>query len=224
MRILEFVDQLEEDMQARVETGDKAQRYVYSWIRANVPGLKLGRPQYAKKGSQGLDMVMNINDQRFVFEIKNRTTRHVLIQLFSEQVKRGEAGIRSAKFLQMMGYRPNVTMLMDEFRKGGNMQVGFAGDPGVESGSGRFPVLKAPAPRVCKSLRDEYVSALQAGGVNYFCLYTVQDAQMQIYFTGLGQNILNAPVFPAFPYARLDTAGSADYPQTIRAAVKARFA
>lgn len=224
MRILEFSDQLEEDTQLRVTTGDKAQRQVYSYIRANVPGLKLGRPQYAKKGSQGLDLVMNINDQRFVFEVKNRTTRHVLIQLFSEQVRRGDPGLRSAKFLKMLGQQPNLTAVIDYYRKGGNTQVGFAGDPGVDSASGRMPALPAPPPAVCRLLRDEYVNALQQNGINYFVIYTMQDDSLQIYHTGLGNNVLKAPLVPVFPFARLDTAGSADYPKTIRAAVKARFA
>lgn len=220
MRILEFVDQVLLELQKRVTTGDIAQRFIYRYIKATRPDLKLGTPRYAKQGSTSSDIVMNINDQSYIFEVKNRTTRHILIQLFSEQVRRGEPGKKIPIFLQMMGYPADLTKVIDTFRTK-DKTVGFAGDPGIDSASGRLPVLGPPPPKVLATLRKYFISYLQEKQVSYFCLVTGNETT--VFYTGYGTNILEAPSLPAVMFARLDTTGPAHHPKTIRACVKVRF-
>jgi hypothetical protein len=107
-----------------------------------------------------------------------------------------------------MGFKQNFVGLVDFYKQYDKM-VGLAGDKGV-SKSGFLPMqFTTKETVILTEMRNVIIDHFKEGGDNYFVVHNRSNNSLQMYFTGLGENILKLPQLPEFKLFALQTYGGA---------------
>lgn len=209
--------------QTRVAHGAEAQASFAERLATAIgPGFKL--ISSAPMSSQAPDVVGSVNGQDVQFEIKGRNSQSSHITFFDRSIRRGgnDPMLNDVSAALTQGKLNNFEQMIDAYRKK-NKAVGFPGDKGAPP-SGKLP----PEFRVSDdqalftSVRQHLIDHFAQAGDNYFAVVNRDTNQTEIFWTGAGQNPLNAPVFPQLIFVLLDTYGGA-YKGAMRVAMKVKL-
>jgi hypothetical protein len=101
--------------------------------------------------------------------------------------------------------------------------IGFPGDVGTPT-SGKLPkCLKIDNTEVLSDVRLAIISKLHTHRDNYFIIVSKHPKlKTHVFYTGCGENVLNAPMLPPISMAKLRTYGTARK-DSMRVALKVSF-
>lgn len=220
MKLLEVLQGNISDVDlSRVQAGMDAQKDVISVVKQELMkrGFDPGRvTHYARRSQKGNDVVIKYEGGNLSIESKNRDVASRPIIIAQQRVNRGDIGDMLAEYLPAFGFPANVTKFVDMLRKK-NKKVGFSKDPGVRGALQRITTEDGAA---LAHIRSVYLASLAERGDNYVAI-TTGDKDVQLYFTGVGKNVLKKPQLPEFKRAMIDTTGSANPNQNqIRLGIK----
>jgi hypothetical protein len=215
--------------QSRVAAGSETQNLIATKVEEIA--FKLGKNyefvSTARIGSTAPDLVVTIDGKKIQFEIKGTTSASAPVTFFDKSVNRrsappsviediGRVYINNLKLgsysistlMKNMGFKHNFVGLIDFYNKYDN-KVGLAGDKGV-SKSGFLPMQFTTSERtILTEMRKVIIDHFKEGGDNYFVIHNRSNDNLQMYFTGFGENILKLPVLPEFKRFALQTYGGA---------------
>jgi hypothetical protein len=206
--------------QTRVYAGADAQQSFVGRLQAAVgQGFKL--ISVAPMSSQAPDVIAEINGQSCQFEIKGRGGQAAHITFFDRSIRRGNRDPMLDDVARALA-GTNVESfehMIDMYRKK-NKAVGFPGDKGAPP-SGKLPpeFRVHDDPQLFERVRAHLIAHFNEAGDNYFAAMNRDNGKASVFWTGLGQNVLNAPAFPPLKSVVLDTYGGA-YKGAMRVALK----
>lgn len=177
--------------------------------------------------SQAPDLIVKIDDLSCQFEIKGRQTSTSSITLFDKSVRRGtnNDALDEIALVFSEGQFVDFETMIDN-HKLVNPAVGFPGDVGTPK-SGKLPpeFRIRTDPLLLKNIREFLLNKFKQTGDNYFAVFNKDSSpsdQIQIFYTGVGVNSIDAPNFPEINSITLDTYGGS-YKGAMRVAVKVQL-
>jgi hypothetical protein len=215
--------------QNRVASGSATQNLIANKVEEIA--FKLGKNyefiSTARIGSTAPDLIVSIDGKKIQFEIKGTTTTSAPVTFFDKSVNRRTAApeiiediakvyINSLKFtgksvsalMTSARIKQNFVGLIDFYRQSNN-KVGLAGDEGAPK-SGFLPTQFTTSDvEILTKMRKVIIDHFQEGGDNYFVVHNRSNDSLQMYFTGLGENVLDLPILPNFKSFALQTYGGA---------------
>lgn len=193
----------------RVLTGKAGQEQVYEYLIQTFSNQfsSIELVKTAGIGSKKADLVVSFDQHESQFEIKNASTRSAPITLFDKTVRREKPNPIIDGLIAVMTGRPQLSLvkLIDKMRVK-DKTVGFPGDKGVGK-SGKFYGQRIyDDSDFIVPVTDYILEHFAANQDNYFAV-NYGGGDVALYFTGYGENILNAPDFPTPKYVDLNTYG-----------------
>jgi hypothetical protein len=174
--------------------------------------------------SQAPDVIAEINDQTCQFEIKGRGNQASHITFFDRSIRRGNRDPMLDDVARALvgSDVDSFEQMIDMYRKS-NKAVGFPGDKGAPP-SGKLPpeFRVHNNPQLFERVRNHLLAHFGEAGDNYFAVLNRDDGKASVFWTSLGQNVLQAPMFPPLKMVVLDTYGGA-YKGAMRVALKVQL-
>jgi hypothetical protein len=226
----------------RVRQGLSSQEAVSIFIKAEARerGVKVRVVKRAAYGQKSNDVVMNLDGRTVSFEVKGIDGVGKSLPLFDKSVRRrnvppeietlAEAfaevisvgGGRLSRLLDTEGYPRTFLGMLDFYRDKVDPTIGLAEDPNSTS-SGKLPRdLASSDSRVTSVARKLVLNNLKSGGDSYFAVHDKRTDDVHVWYTGYGENVLDAPSFPPVKHVMIDTYGGSSRGAT-RVAVKIRI-
>lgn len=223
--------------QTRAVKGDSTQKAIMSKME-EVFGEKYKYISSADRSSKEPDLVCTIGGRRVQFEIKGRDNSASPITLFNSSLRRGAtpriemnelAGAFTNDtyydFEEMInGYRERELHLGFHKKRPALPVVGFPGDPHTPK-SGKIPpqFRVSDNPALFGRARNFISNNFKRSGDHYLVIDNRSgQGPVNIYWTGYGKNVLNAPKLPNITSAVLDTYGE-PYKGAMRVALKVQL-
>jgi hypothetical protein len=215
--------------QNRVASGSATQNLIAQKVEDIA--FKLGKNyefvSTARIGSTAPDLIVSIDGKKIQFEIKGTNSKSAPVTFFDKSVNRrspppdviediAKVYISNLKFvgkpisrlMSNMSIKQNFVGLIDFYRQY-DTKVGLAGDKGA-SKSGFLPTQFTTNERaILSDMRRVIIDHFKEGGDNYFVIHNRTNDDLQMFFTGLGENILKLPDLPEFKSFALQTYGGA---------------
>lgn len=226
-------------MVAGLSSQEAAALYFNAVARDNGQTFRV--EQQAAYGQQGTDLVVRVDGLLVRVEVKGVTGFAKPVPIFDKSVRRRNVprevedvtaayteslsfgGAKLKTVMASRGYPRNFLGVIDFFRDFSDPAVGLAEDPN-SAASGKLPrELFTRDQFVCRRARTILIDGLRRSQDSYFVVHDKKDDEIEVYYTGFGQNVLQAPDFPDLQEIALDTYGGASRGAT-RVAFKARFA
>jgi hypothetical protein len=215
--------------QNRVSAGSATQDLVAQKVEEIAFNLKKNYEfiSTARIGSTAPDLIVSIDGKKIQFEIKGTNSTTAPVTFFDKSVNRRSppptviediakvylnnlklAGKPISTLMKNMGFKQNFVGIIDFYNQY-DKKVGLAGDKGV-SKSGFLPMEFTTKERVILTeMRRVIIDHFKEGGDNYFVIHNRSNDSLQMYFTGLGENVLKLPELPEFKSFALQTYGGA---------------
>ncbi len=193
--------------QRRLHTGYQAQLSAATAICNYIPNATL--VSVAPPGSMAPDVIIAVDGINLQFEVKQvkNTTRPLV--LINKQVKRDTTEVLDVLTQLITHNDISFMQCMDNARRT-DKTIGFPSDEGVQI-SGKLPTILTKkhthqdSLQVCHSIVTQH---LHSKGDNYVAVVDSSTSRVFIFFTGLGQNTIQAPPLPQFASMSLKTYGS----------------
>lgn len=179
----------------------------------------------AKIGQQIPDLVVACGDKLIQIEIKGRSKRYTDLVFAEKSIRRGGVQSKTLTDLATICSKGQITcfeQLIDSYRID-DKAIGFPGDNGVIK-SGKIPkqLTIRDDQHMLDAIRQQTIAWIQQSGNNYFAIHNRSQQTIQMFYTGLGENVLNMPELPTFTQASLTTYGR-PYKGAMRVALKIKF-
>lgn len=211
------------EIQSRVETGSRAQNVICQKLQEKY-GNRIHIISTAKTASQAADLVFEFDGNQTQMEIKSHNTKTSPITFFDKSIRRGD----NLPFLDEVaatfsnGHSFSFEKLIDVYRET-NPAVGFPGDEGTPK-SGKLPsqLRITENEYLLDRFRQFLIRHFHEHQDTYFVVYNKDDQNAIIYYTGFGNNPLEAPLLPKVSKVILDTYGGA-YKGAMRVALKIKL-
>lgn len=217
-----------EATQGRVIQGHSSQEQTIHFLKRLAKGKQFELISSSRPGSKLPDIVAKINDVPVQFEVKGRSSGiGGQISIFNLSATRG---IRN-KLLDTIASifeDKNVSFeqAIDQHRKK-NPLIGYPGDQGALTSGKVPPTWKTSDSSKIDKFKKIIINHLHSKGDNYLIIHDRNQEKHYIFWTGLGQNVLNAPPLPPIRYIVADTGGGANLKrqqQGVRSGNSLRFA
>tara|TARA_R110001583_G_scaffold195051_1_gene368847 strand:+ start:732 stop:1811 length:1080 start_codon:yes stop_codon:yes gene_type:complete len=220
--------------QGRVSAGSSAQDLVYNKIEeiGASKGIEVDKISSARPGSTKPDIVVDYGGKEVQFEVKNRNSDRGFITLFDKSMRRGKTDPDIVKHV-MDAYANSVEGLpapftfenmIDYYKNKKDSRYGYCSDGLPVPKSGKIPNISFSSigEDALRELRNEMIEHFKHSGDNYFSVYSASSGKVDIYYTGLGDNILQMPEIPKITNAFLGSYGGCSSGAT-RVGFKIRF-
>lgn len=215
--------------QNRVASGSATQDLIAQKVEDIA--FKLGKNyefvSTARIGSTAPDLIVTIDGKQIQFEIKGTNSAIAPVTFFDKSVNRRSppprviediakvyisnlklVGKPISRLMTNMRIEQNFVGLIDFYNQY-DKKVGLAGDKGV-SKSGFLPTqFTTQEKSILSDMRKVIIDHFKEGGDNYFIIHNRSNDNLQMYFTGLGENVLKLPSLPDFKSFALQTYGGA---------------
>jgi hypothetical protein len=179
----------------------------------------------ASIGQKTPDLILQYDNVQTQVEVKGRDRLSSPLAFFEKSARRDQCDSEALQRLAQIYSNGQVDcfqQLIQQYRDINN-SIGFPGDEGVIN-SGKLPpelTVKDDNP-ILTALREYAIACLHAHNNNYFAIYNKTAHNIQLFYTGLGENVFDAPTFPQFNSAALTTYGSS-YKGAMRVALKIKL-
>ena len=206
--------------QNRVAAGAATQKLIADKVEAIAfeNGQNYEFVSTARPGSTAPDLVVSIDGKNIQFEIKGTSSGTAPVTFFDKSVSRARKtpnlinqiamGFIDAYKLPLKGKDKSFVGAMDYYR-GKDKTVGLAGDSGAPR-SGKLPKEFTTTDKaLMRKMHAIIVDHFKEGGDNYFVIHNRSTDDLQMYYTGHGQNHLKLPKLPQFKSFSLATYGGA---------------
>jgi hypothetical protein len=215
--------------QNRVSAGSATQDLVAQKVEEIAFKLKMNYEfiSTARIGSTAPDLIVSIDGEKIQFEIKGTNSATAPVTFFDKSVNRRSpppaiiediakiylsnlklVGKPISRLMANMGFKQNFVGIIDFYNQY-DKKVGLAGDKNV-SKSGFLPTEFTTKERVILTeMKKVIIDHFKKGGDNYFVVHNRSNDGLQMYFTGLGKNVLKLPELPEFKSFALQTYGGA---------------
>ena len=209
--------------QSRLSLGSSAQMTIRRELKKRF-GDEMRVVSFASAGSKHPDLIVDIKGKRIQIEIKGRTSSNSHITMFDTSVRRGEpnALLDELAYVITNGKIQSFEGLIDMYRQK-NPAVGFPGDEGTPRSGKLPPELRSINAKFLEPVYLHILNHFHESGDNYFALYNRDTRDVEMYYTGVGPNVLRAPQFPHLSKLIVDTYGAA-YEGAMRVALKVKLA
>ena len=208
--------------QTRVAMGAEAQKIAQDTVFILSRSLELEclYVSSASPGSTAPDLVMQIHGETSQFEIKGTSSPSAFITLFDKSARRENVPPMLDRFVAPLGYSMFVD-LVDAEREH-DTSVGFSGDVGAPK-SGKMPnALHIKDESILEQYHAAILDHFADGGDNYFSIHNRVASTTEIFYTGYGNNVLQAPLVPPLKELRIQTYGGPSNGAT-RIGMKVKF-
>ena len=206
----------------RVKHGETTQSLVASKVKeiSDGMGISYNLVSIAPAGSQAPDLITQLDNQTYQFEIKGSSSSTAPITLFDKSARRerypqfldslADCYIEGIDYLKEGMQKLKMPMsflgIMDYYKNRYGF-VGFAGDEGVCK-SGKLPSdLKTDDPFITTKVDQFIIEHFHESGDNYFTVHDRSKDEFKFFHTGLDDNILGMDELPPIKRVELATYG-----------------
>jgi hypothetical protein len=209
--------------QSRIQLGTSAQITIQRELKRRY-GSRMRVVSSAPAGSKKPDLIVNVDGKRVQFEIKGRNSSSSHITMFDTSIRRDEpnALLDELAYVISSGKLRSFEQLIDRYRQS-NQAVGFPGDERTPKSGKLPPELRTIEGKYLEPVFLHIMNHFQESGDNYFAVFNRDKRDVEIYYTGIGPNVLRAPEFPMLSKLIVDTYGGA-YEGAMRVALKVKLA
>lgn len=195
--------------QPRIILGNNSQHIVASSLQA-AHGISFAVTHLAPTGSRSPDLIASYEKQIIQIEIKGRNNSRQEVTLFDRSTRRNISVPALDKIINIV---TDSSLTFSEFvdlHRQGDPTVGFPGDVGVAK-SGKIPSKTLSVSDAAKLLHlHEYISEyFTVNNDNYLAIHNRDVGTINVFHTGYGLNVLEAPPLPTLTRFGLHTYGGA---------------
>lgn len=205
----------------RVSHGSTAQQVAQSHLQQCHPTCNI--ISIARPGSHMPDIVATVSNVPIQCEVKSNFKFSSPVVTINKTVKRGYRNIIDDLVPVMTNGAWNSIEESVDYHRLADETIGFPNDINAPN-SGKLPkCLKIIDKKLLKNVRRSIISNLKSHSDTYFVLVCKRPTlTTHIFYTGHGDNVLNAPPLPQLSMAKLRTYGTARH-DSMRVALKVSF-
>ncbi len=212
MKVTEILKEYQEgraNNEARVAHGANAQEMIISTLKEHF-GDRFKFISTAGRSSQVADIIVEIDGQRYQFEVKSRADKNGVMTLYTKTMWQGKRDRLMDQYAN--SFSGGVARTFDELmqiQKEHRPGTGWPGEEGVpKSGSIN---IREEDPSTISRVRRQLIRYLSAGNDDYLAVVTRNTGEVQFYKLGTNKpNVLEAPNLGRLRRVVLKTDGGAD--------------
>ena len=215
-------DNSQSSPQPRIILGNDSQHVVASTLQA-AHGAAFSVTHLASTGSRSPDLIASYEKQIIQIEIKGRNNSKQEVTLFDRSTRRNISVPALDKIITIVADSSlTFSEFVDLYRRG-DQTVGFPGDVGVPK-SGKIPskTLSVTDPVKLQHLHEYIREYFASTNDNYLAIHNRDVGTIDVFHTGYGLNVLDAPCLPILTRFGLHTYGGASS-GAMRIGMKVRF-